>query len=273
MPELPEVETIARTLTSTVEGRKIVACNLYNTKTLQGDITLDQILGMTINKPSRRGKLLLFPLLYDGKNTYQLIFHLKMTGRIFVYPSCIEPSAHTRVIFELDDGNRLFFDDIRKFGYVRIISLETLHAWSFWNKLGPEPLEIDSSTFIQCFQGRKGKIKSLLLDQSVIAGCGNIYADESLFRAGISPDMSILQISNEALIKLYHALQAVFLESIAACGSSIKNYRTAHGDAGAFQNLFNVYGRSGKPCLACGNTLQHMYISGRRTVWCSQCQI
>ena len=257
MPELPEVETIARTLTPQVEGRRIVACELLNPSTFAGTIPLGKVVGGVIGRPGRRGKLLLLPLAFGSdplppvdeacpsgslarclacgdERITGLGFHLKMTGRLFVYPAGTPPEKHTRLLFDLDDGSRLFFDDTRKFGYVRVLSPSSVSCWPFWNSLGPEPLEMDADAFAACFAGRRGKIKALLLDQSVLAGCGNIYADESLFRAGIRPDAQL--VSADRLKRLHAALREVLLESIDACGSSIRDYRTARGDAGAFQN-------------------------------------
>ena len=293
MPELPEVETIARTLAPQVEGRRIVACELLNPSTFEGPILLGKAIGGTIGRPGRRGKLLLLPLAFNGEpvplpdpvrpsgslarhlasgdeRITGLGFHLKMTGRLFVYPEGTPPEKHTRLLFDLDDGSRLFFDDARKFGYARVLSPASVAAWPFWNALGPEPLEMDADAFAARFAGRRGKIKALLLDQSVVAGCGNIYADESLFRAGIRPDAQL--VSPDRLKRLHAALREVLLESIDACGSSIRDYRTARGDAGAFQNAFRVYGRSGQTCLECGAALEGCRIAGRATVFCPNCQ-
>lgn len=273
MPELPEVETIARTLAPIIEGKIIVSHVIYNKATIHGEIKLDKIIGTTIGKPSRRGKLLLIPLFRDGINKFTICFHLKMTGRVLIYSSDTSPGPHTRIVFYLNDNQSLFFEDIRKFGYVRVLSPESFQSWQFWNTLGEEPLEIDSLSFAKRFQGRKAKIKALLLDQRVIAGCGNIYADESLFRAGILPMTQAFRLSLESLFRLHQALKEVFLESISACGSSIKDYRTARGDVGAFQNSFRVYGRAGNPCIVCGEILRSTRINGRMTVWCSTCQV
>ena len=222
MPELPEVETIARTLAPQVEGRRIVACELLNPSTFEGTIPLGKVVGGVIGRPGRRGKLLLLPLAFGSDPLPP------------VDEAC--PSG-----------------------------------WPFWNSLGPEPLEMDADAFAACFAGRRGKIKALLLDQSVLAGCGNIYADESLFRAGIRPDAQL--VSADRLQRLHAALREVLLESIDACGSSIRDYRTARGDAGAFQNAFRVYGRSGETCLECGTPLESCRIAGRATVFCPNCQL
>ncbi len=288
MPELPEVETVARTLAPEVEGRVIRRVSLLNASTLDGPLPLEAVRGGRLMTPGRRGKLLLLPLEFSahpgklrcsacaavesgaGCDITGLGFHLKMSGRVFVHPEGTPPGRHTRLILDLDDGSRLFFDDARKFGYVRVLSPDSLAAWPFWNRLGPEPLDMDGEAFATCFLGRRGMVKSLLLDQTVIAGCGNIYADESLFRAGIRPDAQ--DLSRERLLGLHEALRTVLLESIEACGSSIRDYRTARGDAGAFQNAFRVYGRSGKTCMICGTPLETCRIAGRTTVFCPQCQ-
>lgn len=278
MPELPEVETIARTLAPHVRGRRVAGCRLLNPGTLQGEIPLSALTGGVFADPGRRGKLLLlwFAAAPDGQAgpgaVLGLGVHLKMSGRLFAYPGGTEPGPHTRLIVDLDDGSCLFFDDARKFGYVRVLTPESLAAWPFWTRLGPEPLEIDAETFAARFAGRSAAIKALLLDQTMLAGCGNIYADESLFRAGIRPETRGSALSGERLRGLHAALQEVLRESIAACGSSIRDYRTAQGDAGAFQNRFQVYGRSGERCLTCGAKLRACKVAGRTTVYCPRCQ-
>ena len=185
MPELPEVETIARTLAPQVEGRRIVACELLNPSTFEGTIPLGKVVGGVIGRPGRRGKLLLLPLAFGSdplppvdeacpsgslarclacgdERITGLGFHLKMTGRLFVYPAGTPPEKHTRLLFDLDDGSRLFFDDTRKFGYVRVLSPSSVSCWPFWNSLGPEPLEMDADAFAACFAGRRGKIKLMI---------------------------------------------------------------------------------------------------------------
>jgi formamidopyrimidine-DNA glycosylase len=195
-----------------------------------------------------------------------------MTGRLFVYPAGTAPGPHTRVIFHLDDGSLLFFDDCRKFGYVRALNLAELEAWDFWRQLGPEPWDIKEPGFISAFGSRGRAIKGLLLDQTLIAGIGNIYADESLFRAGISPDTPGNKVPQKHLRGLRKKILEVLEEAIEACGSSIRDYRTAQGDAGSFQNFFMVYGRGGRPCLTCGKTLLQKKVAGRTSVFCPSCQ-
>lgn len=313
MPELPEVETVARTLAPQVCGRRIVGISVFNAGTWQGGTEAGEVesLSPRIRGVGRRGKLLLlhfgeggaeagenveeipvptraeqWPLFYSAVGIEQgrlelagkaprevtaLAFHLRMTGRLFVYPLGTEPGPHTRVVFDLDDGRRLFFDDTRKFGQVRALCESELDAWNFWRELGPEPLEMTPEEFASPFSSRRA-VKSLLLDQAVLAGVGNIYADESLFRAGIRPDARGCDIEAERLKALHRALVDVLLLSIRECGSSIRDYRTARGDVGAFQNSFFVYGRAGETCRLCGTKLEAARVAGRATVFCPQCQ-
>ena len=313
MPELPEVETVARTLAPQVCWRRIVGITVLNAGTWQGGTAADEVESLTprIRGISRRGKLLIlhfgeggpeacasgedipvptsaeqWPLFYSAagmelgrlelegekpEDVTALAFHLRMTGRLFVWPQGTEPGKHTRVIFDLDDGRRLFFDDTRKFGQVRVLCGRELDGWNFWCELGPEPLELTPEDFVRLFRSRKA-IKALLLDQNVLAGVGNIYADESLFRAGIRPDAKGCDIAPERLKALHKALVDVLLLSIRECGSSIRDYRTARGDVGAFQNSFFVYGRAGEPCRHCGTKLEAARVAGRATVFCPKCQ-
>lgn len=278
MPELPEVETVARTLAPLIAGKSIVETHLLHSKTVQGALGLEQLTGLRIDRQhptARRGKLLFVQGTHPHDSTKGIsgfACHLKMTGRLFVHPEGTPPHAHTRVRMLLDDGSQLFFDDARKFGYLRVLSAQSLQDWAFLQKLGPEPLEIAPLDFAALFWGKRSTIKALLLNQSIIAGCGNIYADEALFRAGIAPHTSALLLQQKQLVALYEALQAVLRESIAACGSSIRDYRTANGDVGAFQNAFAVYNRAGQACKTCGTALQKIQVAGRGTVYCPRCQ-
>lgn len=280
MPELPEVETIARTLTPLVEGRRIVGVEVRHAGSVQvSSLPLGKLTGRTIVGAGRRGKLVLIRLVPErgaAEEPSALAVHLKMTGRLFVYPDGTEPGAHTRVVFGLEkpDGHpeQLFFDDVRKFGYLRLVSPASLQTWNFWNALGPEPLELSPADFRAVLEGRRGRIKAVLLDQTVLAGIGNIYADESLFRARIAPHSPTDRLTPRQIESLCRHLQDVLRESIEQCGSSIRDYRTARGDAGAFQNSFRVYGRAGQPCRKCGKPLATGKVAGRTTVWCEGCQ-
>lgn len=280
MPELPEVETIARTLAPQVVGRAVSAVHVLLPKTFAAGAALlpGLIPGARIEAVRRRAKLLLMDLAAPGADaaSHVLAFHLKMTGRLFVHGPESEPHKHTRMVFDLADGNgraRLFFDDARTFGYCRLMLPGDLPAWPFWAKLGPEPLTLAPKAFVRAVTARRGKIKALLLDQEVIAGVGNIYADEACFRSGIRPDAIGASLTDERAALLLENLKTVLLESIAECGSSIRDYRDANGDAGAFQNMFRVYGRAGLPCVVCGRVLGKTVVAGRTTVFCARCQV
>ncbi len=319
MPELPEVETIARTLGPQIQGSTIRCAEILQPKVVQsGAQYLPLLAGARVERVWRRAKLLLLtlalsqpgtpprlandtrpphksfcakgenPLLQKGvfpfphnassplHNTLFLAFHLKMTGRFFVHPPGAPVLKHTRLILDLTDGSRLFFDDARKFGYCRLMFPNELEEWPFWAQLGPEPLDISAKelaeSFAASFAGRRMPIKAALLDQRLVAGIGNIYADEALHKAGIAPTARAGDLPLPKLLALAEALQAVLLQSISQCGSSIRDYRDALGNAGAFQNSFAVYGRKGQPCLCCGRTLLFCRIAGRGSVYCPACQ-
>lgn len=283
MPELPEVETVARTLAPHVVGRAITDVTLCHVKAWQGSVKKEDFarLGFTIKKVSRRGKLLLLLCSQEttetfykeiGEHVFALAFHLKMTGKVFVHPRGTPPFKHSSAVFTLDNEELLFFDDVRKFGYIRVLSQENIQDWAFWQKLGAEPFLLKAEEFASLLYGRKSNIKSLLLNQEIIAGIGNIYADESLFRAKLNPKLAAQEFSFEQLKHLHTVLLEVLQESIDACGSSIRDYRTANGDVGQFQNSFYVYGRGGEKCRLCATPLEKEQIAGRTTVFCKNCQ-
>ncbi len=279
MPELPEVETIARTLEPLVQGATISKAHLLLPRTQdKGSLELSKMQGKIITGVGRRAKLALIKLEHKENNQadpHMLAVHLKMTGRLFVYPKDTAPMKHTRLILDIEHNGkakRLFFDDCRTFGYVRLVSPNALESWPFWNKLGLEPLEHSPKELAACLYGKKAGIKSLLLNQEYIVGIGNIYADEALYKAKILPSSKANTISMAKLEELCLAIQDILRLSIEQCGSSIRDYRTAQGDAGSFQNTFFVYGRAGESCRTCGATLNSAKIAGRTTVFCVQCQ-
>ena len=282
MPELPEVETIARTLEPLIQGAYIKEAYLHLNCTLDatgtGSLDLSLLKGREIECVRRRGKLLLInlrPITGTNDEAHILAIHLKMTGRVFVYDDTYPLQKHTRFHLLLEHNGlkkQLFFDDSRTFGYVRLISPNSLKTWPFWQNLGLEPLEHKANTLAQCYINKKAGIKSLLLNQSLVVGIGNIYADEALFKARISPKQRAVNINEHRLIELMQAVQKVLKLSIEQCGSSIRDYRDAHGDAGSFQNSFFVYGRSGENCKICNQKLHSERVAGRNTVWCENCQ-
>ncbi len=282
MPELPEVETIARGLRETLLGRRIRKVCVREPRSVGDNDSKEfccSLEGKSVGAIRRRGKLLLVDLAEGGT----IAVHLRMTGRFYLPDPDAQPDKHTHLIFELDPLDppepgkpgldRIFFHDVRKFGSCCLFPDEaSLRQMPFLASLGPEPLELDREAFVGLFAGKKSRIKAMLLDQKTIAGIGNIYADESLFRAGIRPDARAGDISPEQLAKLHQCLQEVLKEAIAACGSSFSDYRDARGNVGAFQNRFRVYGRSGEKCVQCGRKLTTEKVAGRTSVFCSHCQ-
>ncbi len=278
MPELPEVETVARTLSPHVVGKKIVEIKVLNPNSWQGTNPENQIvnkdLQAKISRVGRRGKLLIIFLEYEDKNppAFGLGVHLKMTGKLFPYAQGIEPNKHTRIVFTLDDNSQIFFDDIRKFGYIKPLNPESIEHWNFWQKLGKDPFELNEAEFIDLFKNKKTGMKSLLLNQEIISGIGNIYADEILFKSQIHPMEAACNLSKEQLEKVFKASLEILTEAINACGSSIRDYRTANGDVGSFQNKFFVYNRIGEWCKICNSILEKTKAGGRTTSYCPKCQ-
>lgn len=274
MPELPEVETIAQGLLPRLSGRSVIGVPYIASHLAIGEIhrfgapVLPGIIGKTIHGVSRRGKLLFLEL----PRRDVLVFHLRMTGRLGLAPSGRPPGPHVHLLLDLNDGTTLFFQDQRKFGTCGLFSDQQLSQWPFYSNLGPEPLELSPTDFTQRLAGKSGRIKAVLLDQRVIAGIGNIYADESLFRAGIHPATPATLLGPDQLQRLLTSIQDVLDEAITAGGSSIRDYRTAAGLVGTFQNIFQVYGRKGLPCLHCKTPLQTSKIAGRTTCFCPTCQ-
>jgi len=269
MPELPEVEVIARGLDRTLQGRTVVRATHVELTRLSDPAAelVPRIEGRTIARVHRRAKVLLM----DLDNGWTLAFHLKMTGRVVHGPERA-PNAHDRLLLLLDDGTQLSFSDMRRFGYVRAFPPGELMHWDFLRKVGPEPLDTDPAELAGRIGCKGGCLKGRLLDQCVVAGIGNIYADESLFRAGLHPQARADQVEPERLRTLCCELQAVLRQAIAENGSSIRDYVNANGDAGAFQNSFYVYGRKGEPCRTCGTPLEALRVAGRTSTFCPHCQ-
>ena len=288
MPELPEVETVVRTLAPHVAGCRITGVEVLRASGVHPlSLPLQSLAGLTIAGVRRRGKLILLDVAsaQDGEEPSEkrraaprpslVAVHLRMTGRLLPRPAGSLPGPYTRWLLDLQapDGAplRLFFDDTRAFGTVFAATPELLQQWEFWRELGPEPLELDAAGFDRRLTGRRA-VKAALLDQRVVAGIGNIYADEALHRAGIDPRRPVAEVDGPGRRELLAALKAVLRLAIAQCGSSIRDYRDADGNAGAFQNSFAVYGRGGKPCRTCGRPLAKCRVAGRATVYCPHCQ-
>ncbi len=269
MPELPEVETIVRSLSPRLAGRTATGAEVLWPKTVQGDRELLETLpGARLSGITRRAKLALFQFEPD----LILAFHLKMSGALLVKPGGEPPGSHVRLVLRFAGGLDLHFADSRKFGYCRLERTTSLSEWAFYRDLGPEPLEMSSEEFESTLAGRNRAVKALLLDQTVIAGVGNIYADESLHAAGILPSAPASGLAPASVRRLHAELQRILACAIEGCGTSFRNYLDAEGRPGSFQNELLVYGRGGEPCLRCGKLLNTAKIAGRTTVYCPGCQ-
>lgn len=271
MPELPEVETIARTLAPAVRGRVVAGVELLHRPLLRtgGRKGLDALRGRPVLLVRRRGKMLIIEL--EGART--LVFHLKMTGQ-FLFAGETDPrDKHTRLVMRFEDGkNELRFRDVRKFGFLLCLEGNPEASCGELSCLGPEPLEVGLEEFAAILKGRKGRIKSLLLDQRKIAGIGNIYADEMLFDARIHPESPASSLSKPAVARLYDSMKRILAQAIEANGSTLQDYRDAEGREGSFQFSHKVYDRKGGPCVVCGTPIRMMRIGGRSSHFCPKCQ-
>ncbi|KLU61571.1 formamidopyrimidine-DNA glycosylase [Peptococcaceae bacterium CEB3] len=272
MPELPEVETIRRTLAGHVTDVRVRAVRLIWPGAFKGwgEQDFAEILtGRRIERVERRGKYLLLHL----DEGWSLVAHMRMTGRLLYYPACQEVGPHTRGVFELERGE-LHFQDVRKFGRIQALPTEELNELPGIAALGPEPLEREFTPDVlrDRLRGKKACLKSALLDQRVLAGLGNIYTDEALFRANLHPERPAGSLGEEEAKVLTAAIKEVLSAGIEAQGTSFRDYRDADGRKGEFQRSLQVYGRQGQPCAVCGETLVRKRLGGRTTVFCPACQ-
>ncbi len=281
MPELPEVETIARGLEKRVAGDTIesvwIGSKKQPLKSPPGVIA-STLEGKRILRVHRAGKHIVFDLEGAAKlkknrraegPTSQWIVHLGMTGRLVVCEPAAKIAKHTHLIAKLASGRELRFIDPRMFGK---LSVHLQSESGGFDPGGVEPLEVSEERFVALFRGRKTPIKSALLNQKLLRGVGNIYADESLFRSGIRPRRRAATITREQLGKLHRAVQEVLREAIALGGSSISDYVDADGEEGFFQLQHRVYGRETEPCLVCATAIRRVVLSGRSSHYCSKCQ-
>lgn len=273
MPELPEVETISRGLQKRVAGDVIESVWLSGRpqvlKSKPQEIAA-MLENACIERVRRVGKHIAIDLSEgeDGIRTPrgQWIVHLGMTGRMLVCPPETETPRHTHLIAKLESGRELRFVDPRMFGKLQVVPAASFAA------PGIEPIAADREHFVTLFKGRKSPIKSALLNQKLLSGIGNIYADESLFRAGVRPRRRAVSLSRNDLQRLYEAIQEVLEEAIEAGGSSVSDYVDAEGDEGFFQLRHRVYQREGEPCLVCKTPIKRIVISGRSSHYCPKCQ-
>ena len=286
MPELPEVETIARGLATRVTAdviesvwlgskpeplkspareivRTLESSHIAGVRRVGKHIVIDlQSDGPTASRAKKSGRAA--RPFKSGSTDAQWIVHLGMTGHMLVCKPDDPIEKHTHAIVRLKSGRELRFVDPRRFG-----RLSVTHGFQ---APGSEPLEVELERFVSLFGGRKTPIKSALLNQKLLSGVGNIYADESLFRAGIRPRRRAASLTREDLRRLYHAVQEVLKEAIALGGSSISDYVDSNGEEGFFQLQHRVYGRDGEPCLVCKTPIKRVVIAGRSSHYCPKCQ-
>jgi len=268
MPELPEVETIARGLHTCLAGDLIDEVWIGDKSNLLKSPAseISRVLrGARIEGFRRVGKHIVADLT-SRKGPAQWVIHLGMTGRCLVCEPAVDHAKHTHLIATLASGRELRFVDPRRFGKLLVLEGREFTA------PGAEPIAADREEFVQLFKGRNTPIKSALLNQSLLSGIGNIYADESLFRAGVRPRRRAASLTRAELMRLYDAIQQVLAEAITAGGSSISNYVDASGDSGFFQLQHRVYQRTGEPCLVCGSIIKRVVIAGRSSHYCARCQ-
>src|SRR5271168_281492 len=281
MPELPEVETVARGLRKTVLGRKILSVSLGKTDFIDDPVALEQQLpGRRIEAAERYGKFLMLRLsLPENSGTLQgaaadgaaaLLVHLGMTGNLASRAANEPHEKHTHVWMMLDDGRELRYTDPRRFGRMAYLAgdaiLEELE------RFGADPLLVSVSEFVTRFIPRRSRIKSLLLDQGVLRGVGNIYADESLWRAKIHPAKVAANVDPERLKTLRRVLQEILRKAIVLRGSTIADFQDGDGEPGEYQKHHRAYGREGSPCHRCGTVIRRTIVAGRSGYYCPKCQ-
>ncbi len=269
MPELPEVETTVRGLATVLEGQVIARIAVHRAGLRRAfPVDLAQALtGARVTGLSRRAK---YGLIHTDRER-TLVFHLGMSGRWRIDPKDI--GKHDHLVVETGEGRVLSLNDARRFGSVDLVDTAALDAWPQFAALGPEPLGADLTAqhLARAFAGRIAAVKLLLLDQRIVAGLGNIYVCEALFRAGIHPAREAGKVSLKALKLLVPAIRDVLEESIAAGGSTLRDYARPSGELGYFAKDWRVYGREGEPCV-CGGTVERIVQGGRSTFFCAKCQ-
>ncbi|MYL72278.1 DNA-formamidopyrimidine glycosylase [Halobacillus litoralis] len=273
MPELPEVETVRKTLSHLALGKEIEKVSIFwgnIIKQPQDPKEFEQLLvGQTIQDIDRKGKFLIFHM-----DDIALVSHLRMEGKFGVYEGTLERPKHTHVIFHFTDGTELRYNDVRKFG--------TMHAFpkgmELENKpliqLGPDPFNEAFTTdyFYERLKKTTRNMKAVLLDQSIVAGLGNIYVDEALYRAGIHPERIANTLTNAEVEKVREASISVILEAIEQGGTTIRSYLNSQGEIGMFQQKLRVYGKQDTECIQCGTPITKLKVSGRGTHICPHCQ-
>jgi formamidopyrimidine-DNA glycosylase len=273
MPELPEVETIRRQLAPALEGRRLERIEVRDPRwsdPAPPEAISDALDGRAIEGLGRRGKYLIVSL----EDDVHLVMHLRMTGNLLLVPGDAELPGHLRVVMDLDDGRRLLFVDVRRFGTGDVLLGSDALAEYFASRLGVEPLSPDftAEALRALARGRRQPVKAFLLTQERLAGVGNIYADEALFRARIHPERPVGTLKRSQVEALRDAVVETLEAGIDAKGASIDDYRHVDGAQGSFQDRFLVHTREGEPCPRCGTTIRKLRAAGRGTYVCPRCQ-
>ncbi|MCJ2183070.1 bifunctional DNA-formamidopyrimidine glycosylase/DNA-(apurinic or apyrimidinic site) lyase [Novosphingobium sp. 1949] len=269
MPELPEVETTVRGLARFLEGERIARVTL-NRADLRRPFPHDLVQTLTGARVTGMGRRAKYGLIHTDRDQ-TMVFHLGMSGRWRIEPESAD--KHDHLVLETGSGHRLALNDARRFGSVDLVPTAGLEQWDAFARMGPEPLGegLTPAHLKAAFKGRSSAVKLLLLDQAIVAGLGNIYVCEALFRAGIRPDKPAGRITLPALARLVPAIRDVLTESIAAGGSTIRDYAQPSGELGYFATSWQVYGRENQPC-GCGAPVLRFTQGGRSTFWCRKCQ-
>ena len=288
MPELPEVETVRRDLAKVLPAKKITALKVFSPKTVKPSAAtfIKKLKGASFTNLNRRGKLLIFAL---NQPDLFLLIHLKMTGQlIYLSPSQVItgghsfsqeersrsfPNQHTRVSLTFEDGGQLFFNDLRRFGYLRLVDAKTLEQ-IITNNYGSEPLDksFTQEGLAANLKKSRRSVKAVLLDQKVIAGLGNIYVDESLFAAGIRPTRVANSLKPVEVSRLFKVIPEILRKSLKYRGTTFRNYLDSSGRKGNFSEKLQVYGRGGQKCYRCGKIIEKIRVAGRGTHYCRDCQ-
>jgi formamidopyrimidine-DNA glycosylase len=270
MPELPEVEVVVRGLRSRLQGRAITAMHERFPGVL---VVAPEAAGAAKGRPRirgvrRRGKLILLELDAD----LVLVVHLRVAGHLSVVGAATPHRPHTHVVLELDGNEELRFVDPRRFGRVRLETTASLDRSPFFTRLGPEPLDLSVQDLADRLGSSRAALKAALLDQTKVVGVGNIYADEILFASGLHPSQPANTVLDREWEPLLASTQRILRSAIERGGSTIRDYRSADGEAGAFQDAHLVYGRDGEPCSECGGLIRKIRVAGRGSHFCPLCQ-
>ncbi len=271
MPELPEVETIVRSLRPLLTGREIVDVKVTYDPIIgypDKETFAAELPGRQIETVGRRGKYIVIYLVGNEL----LVTHLRMSGKLIYIENAAEIDKHTHVVISLDNGYQLRFVEIRKFGRMYLIPKTAPQKAGGFANLGPEPLEMSEEEFLQAMEKKKTRIKPLILKQEFIAGIGNIYADEALFLSKIHPERTADTLNLEDKKLLFKAIQQVLLQGIENRGTTRRDYVDSFGESGNNQNYLNVYGLEGEPCKNCGTPILRIQVGGRSSHYCPNCQ-